>query len=130
MNTTSRHRFPRMPVLPLKGATIRRSSLGSAATSLALALPLLAWGTVAQAQEYKGPIWGGSGGTWSYNLDCASTGVMIGVYGKTGAWIDQIGIICHKVNSDGTLGDKYTVDPWVDPAEPGRKETVGLDGLS
>jgi hypothetical protein len=87
-----------------------QSSLGSAVRRLALALLLLAWSTVAQAQEYKGPIWGGSGGT-SYNLDCGSTGIMVGLYGKTGQWIDQLGITCQKVNPDGTLGTDYTRGP-------------------
>lgn len=63
------------------------------------------------AQEYQGPIWGGSGGTTSYNLDCGSSGILVGVYGKVGFWIDQIGIICQNVKPDGTLGSSYTKGP-------------------
>jgi hypothetical protein len=77
---------------------------GVAAASILLAMPL-------RAQEFKGPLWGGSGGSSSYNLDCGSTGVMVGLYGKVGLWIDQIGVVCRKVNPDGTLGSTYTRGP-------------------
>lgn len=79
------------------------------ASGVVLAL-LLSGGTLA-AQEYKGAMWGGTGGTSSYNLDCGSSGVMTGVFGKTGAWIDQLGITCQTVKSDGTLGNTYTRGP-------------------
>jgi len=76
----------------------------------ALALGLLVAGPL-QGQEFKGPIWGGSGGTSSYNLDCGSTGIITGIYGKSGFWIDQVGIICRTVNADGNLGSTYTKGP-------------------
>jgi hypothetical protein len=75
------------------------------------AMVLLTASGSANAQEFKGPIWGGSGGTTGYNLDCGSTGVMVGIYGKTGMWIDQIGITCQTVKADGTLGGTYTRGP-------------------
>lgn len=72
---------------------------------------LLSSGTLV-AQEYAGPVWGGSGGTASYNLDCGSTGILVGVYGRTGLWIDQIGITCRPVNAtNGALGSAYTKGP-------------------
>lgn len=75
-----------------------------------ISIPVV-WLGAAQAQEFKSPIWGGSGGTSSYNLDCGSSGVMVGFYGKTGMWVDQIGVTCQVVNSDGTLGATYTRGP-------------------
>jgi hypothetical protein len=72
---------------------------------------LVSWTLPAVAQEFKGPIWGGSGGTSSYDLDCGTSGVMVGIYGKAGNWVDQIGITCQKVNADGTLGSTYTRGP-------------------
>ena len=83
----------------------------SRTVSSPLLVMLVAWSGPVHAQEYKGPMWGGSGGTSSYNLDCGSTGVMVGLYGKTGLWIDQIGITCQKINPDGTLGSEYTRGP-------------------
>jgi hypothetical protein len=65
----------------------------------------------AGAAEYSGPVWGGSGGTRSYNLDCGSSGVLVGVYGKTGSWIDQIGLTCRSVAANGTLGSEFTRGP-------------------
>lgn len=78
---------------------------------IALALLLPIWPLAVHAEEYKGPIWGGGGGSFSYNLDCGSTGVLVGLYGKTGQWIDQLGITCQKVNANGTLGEEYTRGP-------------------
>lgn len=77
----------------------------------ALILALLLWSGELKAQEYQGPIWGASGGTNSYNLDCGSSGILVGVYGKLGFWVDQIGIICQLVKPDGTLGSSYTRGP-------------------
>jgi hypothetical protein len=85
-------------------------SFGRAVRSSLVTIPLV-WFGVAEAQEYKGPIWGGSGGTASYDLDCGSTGVMVGLYGKVGQWVDQIGVTCQTVNPDGTLGSSYTRGP-------------------
>lgn len=65
----------------------------------------------APAAEQKSPIWGGGGGTHGYNLDCGSTGVMVGVTVKWGQWIDQLGLICRTVKADGTLGSFYTRGP-------------------
>lgn len=82
--------------------------------SRVLLLTLVAASTAARssdAQEFKSAVWGGAGGSSSYNLDCGSSGVMTGVYGKTGTWIDQLGITCRTVKSDGTLGDTYTRGP-------------------
>jgi hypothetical protein len=77
-----------------------------------LAMTLLFAGSAAgNAQEFKSPLWGSSGGTTSYNLDCGSGGVMVGVYGKTGQWIDAIGVTCQRVNPDGTLGSSFTRGP-------------------
>lgn len=78
---------------------------------LGLSLLLLTTARQLGAQEYKGPLWGGTGGTRSYNLDCGSTGVMVGLYGKDGTWVDQIAVRCRTVNSDGSLGSYYSKGP-------------------
>jgi hypothetical protein len=62
----------------------------------------------ARATEFASPLLGGSGGTRNYNLDCGPSGVMIGVTYKSGSWLDALGLICQRVNRDGSLGDQYT----------------------
>jgi hypothetical protein len=93
-------------------------SFGRAVITAAMALPVTGL-RAAHAQEFKGPLWGGSGGTSTYNLDCGSTGVMVGLYGKAGMWIDQIGITCQTVNADGALGSTYTRGPVGGPGGTG-----------
>jgi hypothetical protein len=62
--------------------------------------------------EFKTPLFGGSGGTRSYNLDCGTQSVLVGVIYKSGMWIDAIGIICQQVNSQtGALGNEFTRGP-------------------
>jgi len=85
-------------------------SFGRAVITVVMALPVTGI-RATQAQEFKGPIWGSGGGTTSYDLDCGSTGVLVGVYGKKGQWIDQIGLICQRLNADGSLGSSYTRGP-------------------
>jgi hypothetical protein len=36
---------------------------------------------------------------------------MTGITAKYGTWIDQIGVVCRKVNENGTLGDEFTRGP-------------------
>jgi hypothetical protein len=62
--------------------------------------------------EFKTPLFGGSGGTRSYNLDCGSGAVLVGGISKAGLWLDALGIICQRVNSStGVLGDEFTRGP-------------------
>jgi hypothetical protein len=95
--------------------TLRNCPLGLSALLLLAAARL-------HAQEYRGPIWGGTGGTATYNLDCGSAGILVGVYGKVGLWVDQLGIICQTVKADGTLGGSYTKGPVGGPG--GTSETA------
>ena len=68
--------------------------------------------SVASAAEWSTPTFGGSGGNRSYNLDCGRGGVMIGLMYKSGSWIDQIGVVCRKVDSrSGRLGEEFTRGP-------------------
>jgi hypothetical protein len=62
----------------------------------------------ARATEFTTPLFGGSGGTRNFNLDCGSSGVMIGMTFKAGNWLDALGLICQRVNRDGSLGDQFT----------------------
>ena len=62
--------------------------------------------------EFKTPLFGGSGGTRSYNLDCGSGAVLVGGIYKSGSWLDALGIICQRVNSTtGALGSEFTRGP-------------------
>src|SRR5262245_77068 len=85
--------------------------MGHCLSRLGLSVLLLTAARQLGAQEYKGPLWGGTGGIRSYNLDCGSTGVMVGLYGKAGLWVDQIVVRCRTVNGDGTLGSYYSKGP-------------------
>ncbi|MDH5426569.1 MAG: hypothetical protein OEZ57_01260 [Nitrospirota bacterium] len=62
--------------------------------------------------EYSTPVFGGGGGTNSYNLDCGGGSIMVGAIYKSGSWLDALGIICQRVNSQtGFLGDEFTRGP-------------------
>ncbi len=62
--------------------------------------------------EFKTPLFGGSGGNRSYNLDCGNGSVMVGGIYKSGMWLDALGIICQQVNPQtGELGNEFTKGP-------------------
>ena len=62
--------------------------------------------------EFSTPLFGGGGGTKSYNLDCGNNSVLVGVIYKAGMWLDAVGIICQQVNSQtGALGNEFTRGP-------------------
>ena len=62
--------------------------------------------------EFSTPLFGGSGGTRSYNLDCGRGAVLVGAIYKSGSWLDALGIICQRVNSStGALGSEFTRTP-------------------
>ena len=62
--------------------------------------------------EFSTPLFGGSGGTRSYNLDCGSGAVLVGAIYKAGSWLDALGIICQRVNSrTGALEGEFTRGP-------------------
>jgi len=63
--------------------------------------------------EYSTPLFGGSGGNQSYNLDCGNGSVLVGAIYKAGMWLDAIGIICQQVNSQtGALEREFTRGPF------------------
>jgi hypothetical protein len=79
---------------------------------LALLAALGGGNSVALAAEWSTPTLGGSGGTRSYNLDCGKGSVMVGLMSKSGSWIDEIGVICRKVDArTGQLGEEFTRGP-------------------
>jgi len=62
--------------------------------------------------EYSTPLFGGAGGNHSYNLDCGAGSIMVGAIYKSGSWMDALGTICQRVNSQtGALGDEFTRGP-------------------
>lgn len=59
--------------------------------------------------EFITPLFGGSGGNRSYNLDCGNQSAIVGVIYKAGMWPDAIGIVCQQENAQiGTLGNEFT----------------------
>ncbi|WP_437320160.1 hypothetical protein [Sorangium sp. So ce385] len=55
---------------------------------------------------------GGGGGTGgaadiSYDIDCGSGNVALGVHGRSGGSLDSIGLMCAPLASDGTLGTAF-----------------------
>ncbi|MGB0910067.1 MAG: hypothetical protein ACPGYT_06865 [Nitrospirales bacterium] len=62
----------------------------------------------ARRTEFVSPMYGGSGGKRSFNLDCGSRGVIVGILGKAGTWVDALGVICQRINSNGQLGTEFT----------------------
>jgi len=66
---------------------------------------------VAAASEYRSPKVGGGGGNRNYNLDCGANALMVGINGKSGSWLNAIGIVCRKINARGGLGDTFTRGP-------------------
>ncbi|WP_441292449.1 hypothetical protein ACSRUE_20515 [Sorangium sp. KYC3313] len=50
---------------------------------------------------------GGTGSDISYEIACGSGNVAVGVHGRSGGSIDQIGLICAPLASDGTLGTAF-----------------------
>ena len=62
--------------------------------------------------EFSTPLFGGSGGTRSYNLDCGNGSVLVGAMYKAGLWMDALGIICQQVNPQtGALEREFTRGP-------------------
>jgi len=50
---------------------------------------------------------GGSGGT-GYRRSCGAGDVAIGIYGTYGSYVNEVGLYCARLHSDGTLGPTYT----------------------
>lgn len=49
------------------------------------------------------PAFGGSGGS-PFTLSCGSGYVLTGLRGRSGVWVDRIGVLCRPVRANGTLG--------------------------
>ncbi|WP_437275361.1 hypothetical protein WME90_29415 [Sorangium sp. So ce375] len=66
---------------------------------------------------------GGTGGTGvdiSYDISCGNGNVAVGVHGRSGGSVDQIGLICAPLASDGTLGTAFqTVTAGGNGGSPG-----------
>jgi hypothetical protein len=80
-------------------------ALSKTATAIALAaLAVIGLiGAVRQAQATVFPAQGGKGDR-AEEYRCPAGYVLSGFYGQTGAWIDQIGLICSEVLPDMRLG--------------------------
>lgn len=63
-------------------------------------------------REWSSLLYGGGGGNQNFNLDCGTSGVMVGAFGQTDAWITRLGITCQRVNSlTGALGADFSRGP-------------------
>lgn len=65
----------------------------------------------AEAGTYESGRIGGAGGKTTKLVDCGLNAVAIGFHGRKGSWIDSVGLICRRVNSNGTLGSTFTRTP-------------------
>src|SRR5215213_4603381 len=72
-----------------------------------LAMVFFAGLVPAAAQTVDGAAWGGSGGS-AFRSDCSGDYV-VGVYLRSGAWIDSIGLKCAAF--DATQG-KFKLPAW------------------
>lgn len=59
----------------------------------------------------QSPFYGGNGGNKAYNLNCGAKAAIIGLNGRFGLHIDQLGLICQKIRADGSLGEIFTKGP-------------------
>lgn len=58
---------------------------------------------------------GGSGGAGNgdgsiFELSCGEGDVAVGIHGRSGAWLDALGLVCAPVQPDGTLGAVFKTD--------------------
>jgi hypothetical protein len=50
---------------------------------------------------------GGTGGG-PYSISCGSGAVAVGITGRSGAYVDQLGLACATLQNDGSLGPMWT----------------------
>jgi hypothetical protein len=77
-------------------------------SSILAAMTLAASVTSAQGSPQYTSVFGGSGGT-AFTRDCGAGRVMTGLRGRSGAYVDAVGLLCAPVRSDGTLGSTSAV---------------------
>lgn len=78
-----------------------RSAWHAALASALLAFLVFA-ASPAQARQDWPPI--GAGGDATSAAECPEGQVLVGIYGRTGSWIDQIQAVCGVLYSDGSVG--------------------------
>lgn len=64
----------------------------------------------------------GTGGTGEvpYDITCGSGNVAVGIHGRSGSWLNSIGLICAPLSTDGSLGATFkTVLVGGDGGAPG-----------
>jgi hypothetical protein len=50
----------------------------------------------------------GDGGSAPYDISCPSGNVIVGFQGRSGLWVDRIGLVCAPVNTGSTLGTTFS----------------------
>lgn len=97
--------------------TVRTQAGGSAATSAAASFgilqpitttPILPLPTPTDLPPELLPVYGGSSGT-GFTRDCGSGSVLTGLRYRAGLVVDALGLVCRRVNADGTLGQELNV---------------------
>lgn len=55
---------------------------------------------------------GGAGGADStaFEFSCGDGNIAVGFYGRSGAWVDALGLMCAPYQADGTLGEVFKTD--------------------
>src|SRR5437879_3713456 len=70
-------------------------------------------GSIEQAISRSSSYWTlpyrGGGGGGPYSIACPRGNVAVGLYGRSGGYIDQGGLICAALYADGSLGPDSTI---------------------
>jgi hypothetical protein len=56
---------------------------------------------------YTLPYQGGTGGNGPFNFACNPGDVLVGLFGRGATYVDQIGLICAKLQPSGALTGEY-----------------------
>lgn len=52
----------------------------------------------------------GGGGEGSYDISCGAGNVPVGIFGRSGAWLDNLGLLCARVLEDGSLSPTFETE--------------------
>jgi hypothetical protein len=57
-------------------------------------------------------VGGGTGGSGdgTYDITCGDGNVAVGIFGRSGSWMDRLGLICAPLDGDGNLGATFQTD--------------------
>lgn len=107
--------------------------------ALIIAVGVLLGGASVEAHDVEGGPAAGGGGGNPFNLDCGADGVLIGIVGISGSWIDRIEALCMKIVVTGRWdpppkrigragGDGGLIKDRFDVRCPEHHAVSGIDG--